>query len=243
MGQADASCRQWPSCRPDHAGVGFALQHLVERGRAGGDESDAGQGFEQADVETGDAGADRAEIEAGPRGNDDQGGDARLEELDVVGEQVGRGLSAAARLAFWNRLRRQALLRQDRSVLVRSGGKTDLSGTQGHKRLAAKIRGSCMSEKGAGLPGPELVNVACACLHDSKAESASSEQRACHAPGCGLLRAVPRTARVSDEPRNGSPARSRSLCGRGCRPACRTRPMRRSSGTYSGYSPSGCSAG
>ena len=25
-----------------------------------------------------------------------------------------------------------------------------------------------MSERGAGLPGPELVSVACACLHDSK---------------------------------------------------------------------------
>ena len=38
------------------------------------------------------------EIEAGPGGDDDQQGDARLEELHVVGEQVGGGLGAAVRL-------------------------------------------------------------------------------------------------------------------------------------------------
>ena len=43
-----------------------------------------------------------------------------------------------------------------------------------------------MSEKGAGLRGPELVSVACACSYDTKMESASSEQHNCRAPvrGC-----------------------------------------------------------
>ena len=64
-----------------------ALERLVERGRAAGDDGDAGEGLDEAGVEGADAAAQAAEIEAGSGGDDDHGGDAELEEGGVVGEQ------------------------------------------------------------------------------------------------------------------------------------------------------------
>ena len=72
-----------------HQGVGFALQRLVERAGAAGDDGDSEQGLDEAGVEGADAAAQAAEVVACSRGDDDHGGDAEFEERGVVGEQRG----------------------------------------------------------------------------------------------------------------------------------------------------------
>ena len=71
-----------------HARVGGALQGLVERAGAGGDEADAEEHVEQAALQGGDAGLHRAQIEAAPAGDEDQADDFDFEELaEVVDER------------------------------------------------------------------------------------------------------------------------------------------------------------
>ena len=75
-----------------HEAVGAALEGLIERAGAAGDDGDSGEGLDEAGVEGADSAAEGAEVEAGSGGDDDHGGDAELEEGGVVGEERGRGL-------------------------------------------------------------------------------------------------------------------------------------------------------
>src|SRR5260370_20465182 len=68
-------------------GGGFALEGLIQRAAAAGDDRDSDEGLKEAGVEGADAALEAAEIEARPGGDDDHGGDADFEECGVVGEE------------------------------------------------------------------------------------------------------------------------------------------------------------
>src|SRR5216683_4781807 len=70
-----------------HEGVGLALEGLIQRAAAAGDDRDSDEGLKEAGVEGADAALEAAEIEARPGGDDDHGGDADFEECGVVGEE------------------------------------------------------------------------------------------------------------------------------------------------------------
>ena len=150
MGQADAPGGERTSCSADHASVGLALEGFIERSGAGRDERDAGQGFEQTDVEAGNGRAHRAEIEAGPGGDDDQRGDPGLEELHVVGEQIGGGLGANPGRGVKLRLSLRSEGRAVRHVchghLGDGDGAGDARCAQWHRGLVAGERNRCMNE-------------------------------------------------------------------------------------------------
>ena len=81
-------------CGAGHAGVGFALQRLIERGGAGGDEADAKQGVEGFAMKGREVGAEVAEIDAGGGGDEDHEGDADLKKDGVISQERRRGGAA-----------------------------------------------------------------------------------------------------------------------------------------------------
>ena len=74
-----------------HARVGSALESLVERAGAGGDQADAEERVEQAALHAGDAGLHGSQIEAAPAGDQDQADDFDFEEFAQVVDERGRG--------------------------------------------------------------------------------------------------------------------------------------------------------
>ena len=91
VGERDAACCHGARGGAAHECVGFALEGLIERAAAAGDDGDSCESMEEASVEGADAAAEAAEVEACSGSDDDHGGDTELEERGVVGEQ-GMGL-------------------------------------------------------------------------------------------------------------------------------------------------------
>ncbi len=98
-GERETARGQRPVGGALHARVGGALEALVERARAGGNEADAEQHVEQAALQGGDAGLHRPQVKAAPAGDEHQADDFDFEEFaQVVDEGCGgaglRGVKA-----------------------------------------------------------------------------------------------------------------------------------------------------
>ncbi len=89
MREADASGGHGAILGAAHEAIGFALEGLVERAGAAGDDRDACERLEHPEIEGADAGAQAAQVKARRGGDDDHDRDAQLEERGVVCEQAG----------------------------------------------------------------------------------------------------------------------------------------------------------
>ena len=87
VGEGDAAGGHGAVGGAAHEAVGLALEGLIQRAAAAGDDGDPDEGLQHARVEGADAALEAAEIEAGSGGDDDHGGDADFEERGVVGEE------------------------------------------------------------------------------------------------------------------------------------------------------------
>ena len=106
VGEADAALRHGAVGGAGHEAVGAALERLVEGAGAAGDDGDAEDGLNEAEVEGADSAAEGAEEVAGGGGDDDHGGDAELEEDRVVAEEGWGGFGDRFGGCLGRRLRR-----------------------------------------------------------------------------------------------------------------------------------------
>ena len=87
MGEGDAAGGHGAVGGAAHEAVGLALEGLIQRAAAAGDDGDPEESLDHAGVEGADAALEAAEVVARSGGDDDHGGDADFEERGVVGEE------------------------------------------------------------------------------------------------------------------------------------------------------------